>query len=85
MQVFRVDVAEPATIVRASSIVFLPKKDGSLRFFADYRRLNTGTVCDNYSIPRMGECIDSIGKERIFSILDADSEATGKSKWTRRT
>lgn len=34
------DIIEPATTEWASPIVFPPKKNGSLRFSADYRKLN---------------------------------------------
>ena len=67
------DVIEPAITEWATPIVLAPKKDGSLRFFIDYRRLNELTVRDSYPIPRMDECIDSLGEARIFSTLDANS------------
>lgn len=66
-------VAEPAVREWASAIVILPKKDGSLRFCVDYRRLNAVTVRDSYPIPRMDECIDSVGEAKLFITLDANS------------
>ena len=51
----------------------VPKPDGSLRFFIDYRRLNSMTVRDAYPIARMDECIDSLGDTVIFSTLDCNS------------
>ena len=65
-------VIEPATSPWASPIVFVPKKDGSLRFCVDYRRLNAVTVRDTYPLPRMDECIDSLGEATVFSTLDAN-------------
>jgi len=66
-------VIEPANSEWASPVVFAPKKDGSLRFCVDYRRLNELTPRDAYPIPRMDECLDSLGDATVFSTLDANS------------
>jgi transposase InsO family protein len=67
------DVIEPATCEWASPIVLVPKPDGSLRFCVDYRRLNAITVPDTYPLPRMDECIDSLGEAVVFTTLDCNS------------
>lgn len=67
------EVIEPADIERASSIVFVLKKDGSLKFGVNYCKLNMLTVRDAYPLPRTNECIDSLGRARIFTILAARS------------
>jgi len=51
----------------------VPKPDGSVRFCIDYRKLNLMTVKDAYPIPRMDECIDSLGDARVFSTLDCNA------------
>ena len=66
-------VIEPAQSEWASPIVLVPKPDGSLRFCVDYRRLNAVTVKDTYPLPRMDECIDSLGDANIFTTLDCNS------------
>ena len=53
--------------------MFAPKKDGRLRFCIDYRKLNLMTIKDSYPIPRMDECIDSLGNASVFTTLDAYS------------
>jgi hypothetical protein len=40
-----------------SLILFTEKKDGSLRFYMDYRRLNTLTKRDKYLIPLIDEVL----------------------------
>ena len=66
-------VIELSTSEWAAPVVFAPKKDGSLRFCIDYRRLNALTIRDSYPIPRMDECIDSLGDATVFSTLDANA------------
>jgi hypothetical protein len=39
----------------------VPKSGGSTRFCIDSRRLNAITVRDSYPLPRIDECIDSLG------------------------
>jgi hypothetical protein len=65
----KAEVIEPATSEWASKIVFVAKPDGSTRFCVDYRRLNAVTVRDSYPLPRMDECIDSLGDAKIFTTL----------------
>lgn len=43
---------------RALAIILISKKDGSLRSFVDYRKLNAVTNWDLYPIPRMDKCIE---------------------------
>lgn len=56
----------------AAPIVFAPKNDDSVRSCIDYRRLNTVKIRDSYPIPRMYECIESLGDAQIFSTLDCN-------------
>ena len=64
-------VIEPAMSEWAAPVLFAPKKDGKLRFCIDYRKLNSMTVKDTYPLPRMDECIDSLGESEYFTTLDA--------------
>ena len=66
-------VIEPAVTEWASPVLFAPKADGTLRFCVDYRRLNEMTLKDSYPIPRMDECIDSLGDAVIFTTLDCNA------------
>ena len=57
----------------ASPVVLVRKKDGSLRFCIDLRKLNARTVKDAYSIPRIEDALDSLNGACIFTSLDLRS------------
>ena len=66
-------VIEPSSTEWVSAIVLAPKPDGSWRFCVDYCRLNDITVKDSYPLPRMDECLDSLGEAKYFTTLDANN------------
>ena len=66
-------IIRPSKSPWSSPVVLVPKKDGTLRFCVDYRRLNAVTRKDRYPLPRMDEYIDSLGDSTIFSTLDCNS------------
>jgi len=72
-KMLREKVIEPAKSEYASPVVLVPKPDGSLRFCVDYRKLNSITVKDTYPLPRMDECLDSLGDAQYFTTLDCNS------------
>lgn len=57
----------------ASPAVIVIKKDGSVRFCCDYRRLNKVTCKDAYPLPRVEESLDALGNAQLFSTLDLTS------------
>lgn len=56
-----------------SRVVPIPKLDGKIRLCIDYHALNQRTIKDSYPLPCIAEIIDSLGKAKIFSTLDATS------------
>ena len=66
-------VVEPAKSEWAAPVVIASKKDGTLRFCIDYRKLNDLTIKDSYPLPRIDECLDTLGHAKVFSTLDANS------------
>ncbi|XP_048085551.1 uncharacterized protein LOC125285245 [Alosa alosa] len=57
----------------ASPAVIVMKRDGSVRFCCDYRKLNSVTHKDAYPLPRVEESLDALGQARLFSSLDLTS------------
>lgn len=66
-------VVDVAVVDWALPVVFVPKKIESFRFCADYCRLNAVTIRGSYPVSRMKECLDSLGRAKLFSTLDANS------------
>ena len=66
-------VSEPSSTEWASPVVLVLKKDGSLRLCVDYRRLNAQTTADSYPLPRIDDCIDSLGNAAVFTTLGCNS------------
>ena len=61
---------EPSRSPFASPILFVRKKDGSLRMCIDYRGLNKITVKNKYPLPRIDDLLDHLQGARVFSSLD---------------
>lgn len=66
-------VIEPSTSSFASPIVLVRKKDNSLRFCVDYRRLNSVTIKDAHGLPRPQDIFDRLANAKWFSSLDLKS------------
>ncbi|CAF2807008.1 unnamed protein product [Rotaria sp. Silwood2] len=57
----------------ASPVVLAPKKDGSIRFCIDYRKLNEITIRDAYPISRIDDTLDALQHAHFVSTLDLRS------------
>ncbi|GKA87700.1 putative reverse transcriptase domain-containing protein [Tanacetum coccineum] len=56
-----------------ASVLFVKKKDSSLRMCIDYRELNKLTVKNRYLLPRIDELFDQLQGVRYFSKIDIQS------------
>jgi len=57
----------------AAPIVLVSKKDGSLRFCIDYRRLNAITRKDSYPLPNIEDTFQTLAGSKYFCALDLAS------------
>jgi len=51
-------------------VLFVKKKDGSLRLCVDFRGLNKITKKDRYPLPLISDLLDSPRKARIYTKID---------------
>jgi len=54
-------------------VLFVKKKDGSLRLCVDYRKLNEMTIRNSYPLPLISELIDRVKGAKYFTKLDLKS------------
>ena len=57
----------------SSNVVIVRKKDGTIRFCIDYRKLNQRTVTDAHAIPRIDDTLHLLAGAKYFSTLDLKS------------
>ena len=60
----------PSTSPYGAPVLFVAKKDGTLRMCIDYRGLNKISIKNRYPLPRIDEMIDRLTGANYFSIID---------------
>jgi hypothetical protein len=51
-------------------VIFFPKKDGTQRFYVDYRALNEVTIKNKYPLPRIDDLFDQLHGACVFSKIN---------------
>ena len=61
-KMLRDDIIETSNSPWASPVILVEKKDGSIRYCIDYRRLNAVTQKESYQLLRIDDSLDAVGK-----------------------
>ncbi|CAF1199612.1 unnamed protein product [Rotaria magnacalcarata] len=66
-------VIEESTSPWSSPIVLVRKKDGSVRFCVDFRKLNNITTKDAFPMPRIDDIFDHLSQAEYYTTIDFKS------------
>ena len=72
-KMLKAGVIQESTSEWAAAPVLIRKRDGTVRWCIDYRALNELTVKDNFPLPLVDDCLDTLSGNMWFSKLDANS------------
>ena len=64
------DFIEPSQSDWSSPCILVPKPDGTFRMCTDYRKVNSVTKTDSFTVPRIYDCIDNIGQAKYVTKFD---------------
>ena len=72
-EMLEIGVIRESTSPFSSNVMIVRKKDGTIPFCIDYRKLNQRTTKDAYPIPRIDDTLHSFAGSTFFSTLDLKS------------
>lgn len=72
-ELFDLGLIRPSSSPWGAPVLFVRKKDGTLRMCIDYRAVNSVTCRMNTPLPRIDECLDRLGGAKFFSSIDLKS------------
>jgi hypothetical protein len=60
----------PSVSPWGAPVIFVKKKDGTLRLYIDFQQLNKYTINNKYPLPRIDDLFDNLRGAKIFSKID---------------
>jgi hypothetical protein len=63
----------PSASPWGAPVLFVKKKDGSMRLCIDYKELNKVTIRNKYPLPRLDDLFDQLQGSQVFSKIDLRS------------
>ena len=72
-KLLKLGLIQPSLSPYGAPVLFVAKKDGTLRLCVDYRALNKMTIKNRYPLPRIDEMLDRLYQAQFFSKIDLRS------------
>ena len=72
-ELLQIGFIRPSVSPWGAPVLFVKKKDGTLRLCIDYRELNKRTIKNKYPLPRIDDLLDQLQGARYFSKIDLRS------------
>ncbi|KAJ1692761.1 hypothetical protein LUZ63_009459 [Rhynchospora breviuscula] len=72
-ELLKLGFIRPSTSPWGAPVLFVKKKDGSMRLCVDYRELNKVTVKNRYPLPRIDDLFDQLQGSSVYSKIDLRS------------
>ena len=69
----RIGFIRPSSSPWGAPVLFVRKKDGSMRLCVDYRALNEVTIKNKYPLPRIEDLFDQLRGAKVFSKINLRS------------
>nr|XP_051208907.1 uncharacterized protein LOC127326090 [Lolium perenne] len=66
----RKGLIRPSASPWGSPVIFVDKRDGTIRLCVDYRKLNDVTIKNKYPLPKIEDFFDQMNGTRVFSKID---------------
>jgi hypothetical protein len=60
----------PSASPWGSPVLFVDKRDGTIRLCVDYRKLNEVTIKNKYQLPKIEDLFDQLNGAKVFSKID---------------